>query len=368
LLHNLTQTRRCLPKGCDILAIVKANAYGHGAVPVTKALIRAGIQRFGVATVAEGAQLREAGITNPILIVGALIPADIPALLHYRLTPVIYHIDMAQELAAWIPPDARPYPVHVKIDTGMGRLGLDAEQLPALLAAADWNHTLALEGLMTHLADADSADPSYTRQQLDRFRLALSRLSVAGNTPPLIHVANSAGIIRYPETHFALVRPGIMLYGYHTLTEPAAQASPLDLRPVLSWHSTVATVRQIRAGESVSYNRTFTAQRITRIAILPVGYADGFNRRLSNTGSVLIGGRRMPVVGRVCMDMTMVDVTELPGIKPGDPAVLLGRQKDASITAWDMAETLGSIPYEVLCAIGPRVPRLYSDESDSLLT
>lgn len=336
--------------------MVKADAYGHGAVPITRALKHAGVCRFGVATVDEGAQLRSAGIDDPILVVGALVPSDLRGLFEYRLTPVIYDLDMARELASLTPAALRPYPIHVKVDTGMGRLGLDPAQLPVLFKEADWARRWVLEGLMTHLADADNTDPSYTTHQLSLFTDALDRLAALGIKPPLVHVANSAGIIKHPATHFSLVRPGIMLYGYHTL--PHGNVG-VDLRPVLTWQSTVAMIRDVPAGGSVSYNRTFTARRRSRIAVLPVGYADGYDRHLSNAGVVLMHGRRVPVVGRVCMDMTLVDVTDLPEAAPGDPVVLLGSQGSAAVTACDIAQTLQTIPYEVLCAIGPRVPRLY---------
>ena len=309
LIHNLGQTRRCLVGTCDILAIVKANAYGHGAVAIVRALMQAGVRRFGVATIEEGVQLRQAGIDQPIVVLGPLVPPEMPALVAHNLTPVIYDLNIARELVNRLPPAAKPYPMHVKIDTGMGRLGLRPDEWPALLDTAGLDRQLMLEGLMTHLADADSDDPAYTNRQLEQFHSALGRVAASGHKPPLIHMANSDGIIMHPASHYSLVRPGIMLYGYHTLSRTRPD---LDLRPVLSWHTTIATIRSIPRGGCVGYNQTFTATRASRIAVLPVGYADGYSRRLSNAGTVLIGGRRMPVVGRVSMDMTMVDVTDLP--------------------------------------------------------
>jgi alanine racemase len=354
------QTRRCVGEGCQILAIVKANAYGHGAVPITRTLMQAGVRRFGVATIEEGVQLREAGITHPIAVLGPILPSEIPPLVAYGLIPVIYELSMARELAAHVRGAAAPYPIHVKIDTGMGRLGFEADQFPGLFDTADLDQVLRLDGLMTHLADADSADPAYTNDQLKRFHVALDKVAASGRTLPLIHMANSAGIIMHPATHFSMVRPGIMLYGYHTLPHGSP---PVDLRPVLSWRSTIALIRAIPRGGCVSYNRTFTAQRASRIAILPVGYGDGYSRRLSNRGHILIRGRRLPVVGRVCMDMTMVDVTDAPDAEPGEEAILIGRQGSLAITASDLAAALDTIPYEILCSIGPRVPRLYGDSA-----
>ncbi|MEX5216383.1 MAG: alanine racemase [Nitrospira sp.] len=363
LLHNLFRTKQCVAEECEILAIVKANAYGHGAVPVTRALVQAGVRRFGVATLEEGVQLRDAGISHPIAVLGPIVPSEIPSLVAHRLIPVIYELSMAREFAAQVRGAAAPYPIHVKIDTGMGRLGFEADQLPSLFNMADLDRVLEVDGVMSHLADADSRDPAYTDEQVKRFHVALDKMAASGRTFPLIHMANSAGIIMHPATHFSMVRPGIMLYGYHTLPHGSP---PIDLRPVLSWRSTIALIRAIPRGGCVSYNRTFTAQRASRIAILPVGYGDGYSRRLSNKGSILIRGRRLPVVGRVCMDMTMVDVTDAPDAEPGDEAVLIGRQGSLAVTASDLAAALDTIPYEVLCSIGPRVPRLYRDSAAAL--
>jgi alanine racemase len=339
------------------LAVVKANAYGHGAVEVTRALQRLAVRRFGVATMEEGIALREAGIQDAILVMGAMIPTQFTDLVAHKLTPVLYRADMVHALAAAVPHGAAPYPVHVKVETGMGRLGLSPEEVPDLLSLRAFGTNLNPEGLMTHLADADSHETLHTEAQLARFRRTVEALQQRGPIFPLLHAANSAAIINYPASRYSMVRPGIMLYGYHTL---AKEESAPDLRPVLTWTSTVAHLQTIRPGDGVSYNRTFVASRRSRIAVLPVGYADGYNRLLSNRGAVLIGGRRAPVVGRVCMDMTMVDVTDVPGVEIGHEAVLIGRQGCEQITATDLAAWQQTIPYEVLCAIGPRVPRRYA--------
>src|SRR5579885_2100249 len=228
----------------------------------------------------------------------------------------------------------------------MGRLGLALEEVPLLLESGCFERGLRLEGVMTHLADADGDDPAYTRSQIERFRAVLDRLAAAGRTPPLVHAANSAAILRYPEAHFTAVRPGLMLYGYHTLPAPPPG---VELRPVLTLAATVVQVRTLKPGESASYNRSFVARRTTRLAVLPVGYADGYDRALSGRGNVLIRGRRAPVCGKVCMDMTLVDVTDVPEARAGDEAVLIGRQGDDAITAADLADWAGAIPYEVLC-------------------
>ena len=216
--------------------------------------------------------------------------------------------------------------------------------------------SLRLEGLMTHLADADGSEPDATEEQIRRFKTALKVVLEGGFRVPLVHVSNSAGAVRFPTAHFSLVRPGIMLYGYHTL--PGTVETP-DLKPVLSLKTCIAQLRIIQPGETVSYNRTFTAKCLTRIAVLPIGYAGGLSRRLSNRGYVLIRGRRAPIAGLVCMDMVMVDVTTIPGVAVGEEVVLIGQQENERITACDIAEWTGTISYEVLCAISPQIPRLY---------
>ena len=354
--HNVAQVRRCVAPSCDIIAVVKANAYGHGLVEMTQALQRLGIARFGVATIEEGLTLRAAGIQAPIVMLGALFPPQIPDLVANSLTPVIHEPAGAAALAKQLSPTAQPYAVHLKVETGMGRLGLTLAELSTMLSAAEFKGPLRLEGLMTHLADADGDDRSFSDEQLAQFHAAVDRARQAGFKVPLVHAANSAAIVRYPAAHFSAVRPGIMLYGYHTL--PALVTSP-ELKPVLSLTTTVVQVRKLPVGASVSYNRTFVAKRPTHIAVLPIGYADGFNRLLSNRGAVLLRGQRAPVVGSVCMDMTMVDVTEIAAVQAGDQAVVIGQRGTLAIRADDVAELLGTIPYEVLCAIGPRVPRHY---------
>ena len=238
----------------------------------------------------------------------------------------------------------------------MGRLGLSPEELLALLENPLLQSPLQVDGLMTHLADADGKDSTFTEQQLGAFRAVQEHIRQRGVTIPLVHTANSAAIVRFPGAHFSLVRPGIMLYGYHTL--PATVPAP-DLRPVLSLRSTIVQLRTIPRGGTVSYNGTFVASRPTRIAVLPIGYADGYSRRLSHRGSVLIQGHRVPIVGLVCMDMIMVDVTDLPPVQVGEAVTLIGQQGGESIWADEVAGWIDTIPYEVLCGIGSRVPRLY---------
>ena len=356
LAHNVTEFRRQLSPGCNIMAIVKANAYGHGAVEVSRALLKQGIARVAVVSVDEGIALRLAGINAPIVLLGPLFPEHIEDVFAHQLTPVISDRNLIEPLAKAAAGLAGPYPIHLKVETGMGRLGLSADDTLELLTARRLPASLQLEGLMTHLADADGETRDQTDRQLRQFNRVLDGLTAHGIRVPLIHAANSGAAVRRPDAQFSLVRPGIMLYGYHTL--PASVPAP-DLKPVLSLRTHIAQIRTVPAGGSVSYNATFVAKRQTRVAILPVGYADGFNRRLSNRGEVLVQGHRARVIGLVCMDMVMIDVTDIPSALVGDEVVIIGRQGTEEITANDVAAWLGTISYEVLCAIGPRVPRIY---------
>ena len=356
LVHNLSQIRGRLSHDCSIMAVVKANAYGHGAVDISRALVQAGVTRLAVASVHEGIALREAGINGNILVLGALLETHIRELFSYRLTPVIYEQRLLPQLAKAAEAANTPLSIHIKVDTGMGRLGLPASELMTFLDAVPRWKSIRMEGFMTHLADSDGDDSSHTERQLKSFRGLLEQIEQRGMTVPFVHVANSAAIMRYPQSHFSLVRPGIMLYGYHTL--PDAVPCP-QLQPVLSLRTTVMQLRTLKPGETVSYNRTFVAKRPSTIAVLPIGYADGYNRQLSNKGFVLIDGKRAPIVGLICMDMTMVDVTEIPSVRVGDCVTLIGRQGQEAIWADEVAGWTRTIPYETLCAIGSRIPRLY---------
>ncbi len=338
------------------MAVVKANAYGHGALETSRALVQQGVTRLAVFSTEEGVELRQGDIAVPIVVLGPIFREQIGDLLAHRLTPVVSDLSMLAALADAARPRSVPYPVHLKVETGMGRLGLTQEELETLLGSQTFSPSLQFEGFMSHLADSDGVLPDATEEQLVRFNRACKVVVDGGHRVPLVHLANSCGAVRFPSTHFSLVRPGIMLYGYHTL--PSAVESP-ELRPVLSLKTCIAQLRTIHPGDTVSYNRTFTATRPTRLAVLPIGYADGLNRRLSNCGMVLIRGHRVPIVGRVCMDMVMVDVTTVPDAVVGDEVVLIGRQGSEQITAQDIGEWTGTISYEVLCAISPKIPRRY---------
>jgi alanine racemase len=356
LAHNLSCIKRYLHSGCEVMAIVKANAYGHGAVETAQALASQGIGRFAVASLDEGIALRQAGLSASIVVLGALFEEQVVDLVAHQLTPVISDGRILPALTKAVRSHQAPYPIHLKVETGMGRLGFSPEEVLSLLDNPLLRSPLHVEGMMTHLADADGKDTAFTERQLGAFHAVLQQIRQRGAIIPLVHAANSAAILRFPHAQYSLVRPGIMLYGYHTL--PTTVPAP-DLRPVLSLQSTIVQLRTIPRGGTVSYNGTFVATRPTRIAVLPIGYADGYSRQLSHRGSVLIQGHRAPIIGLVCMDMIMVDVTDLAPVQVGEAVTLIGQQGGESIWADEVAGLIGTIPYEVLCGIGARVPRLY---------
>ncbi len=353
LAHNYHEvTRRT--GGRKVLAVVKAQAYGHGSVAVARRLAELGAAMLGVALVEEGRELREAGITVPILVMGPLFPEQAEAVVELGLTPVVFTRTFARALAERAGRVARTVPVHVKIDTGMGRIGLPPAEAAEFIAEIAGLPGVAVEGLMTHFADADLQDKQFASVQMDRFETLVRTLVGKGIAVPLRHAANSAAVLAYDRALLTMVRPGLMLYGYN----PLERQAPSGLRPVLSWVTRVSFVKKVPAGTPVSYGRTFVTERESLIATVPVGYADGFSRALSNRGEALVRGVRVPVAGRVCMDMMMLDVTGVPGVAEGDEVTLIGSQASERITADEIAQKAGTISYEVLCGIGSRVPRV----------
>lgn len=341
-----------------LLAVVKADAYGHGAVPVARAALDAGASWLGVALVEEGAALREAGIDARILLLSEPAPAAAAAVVAHRLTPVVYTPTGIEALAKAVVHGGGPsgFPVHLKVDTGMHRVGCAVTDAPALVDAIAARPELALEGICTHLAVADEPEHPYTTEQVERFEQLLAELDARGTRPPLVHAANSAGLLAHPDAHYDLVRVGIALYG----VPPAeALASAAELHPVLSLRARVSHVQELTAGSRLSYGLRYELERDARVVTVPVGYADGVPRNLGLLGGeVLVHGRRFPIAGSVTMDQLMVDVGDVP-VEVGDDVVLLGRQGDEEITASEWAEHLGTIAYEVVTGIGPRVPRRY---------
>lgn len=338
-----------------VIVVLKADGYGHGAVPLAQAALRSGARLwgFGVSSVEEGVALRDGGIKEPILTLGSLFPFEsFEAALDYGLTPAVASPAAAQALGRLAAGRGKPCGAHLKIDTGMGRIGVSPKGAAEAARAVLDQKSLRLEGAYTHLAQADSAEA--TREQLALFDEAVAPF----RTQSLLrHVANSAAVLSRPEARYDAVRPGLALYGIYP---SEALRSRVPLTPVMAWKTRVVFMKTAAPGTSVSYGATFKAKRPSRLATLPVGYADGYRRCLSNRGSVLVKGRRCPVVGRVTMDQIIVDVTDAPGVDVGEEVVLLGAQGAERVTAEEMAGWCDTIPYEVVCGVSARVPRVYT--------
>ena len=358
LQHNLRQAESFCAAGQRILAVVKADAYGHGAIPVTRALLGWGIADFAVATLEEALQLRDAGIVAPLLVLGGCFPGQEEAFLNYELMPALLDVASAERLNAAGLRKGRKIRVHLKIDSGMGRVGFLPDRLGDFLPRLKSMGGLQVEGFMSHLACADELNSPVTEEQRARFLTALRMLREAGIEPRDIHLSNSAGLTGWSCPVCTLSRPGIMLYG----GLPGAEfADRLDLRPVMNLRSRIAQLRDLPAGSGVSYGHCYHAEKDIRVAILPIGYADGYNRLLSNRGQGILRGRKVPVIGRVCMDWIMLDVSSVPDAAVGDCVTLLGTADDLLISGDSWAEQLQTISYEVFCRIGARVPRRYPE-------
>ncbi len=356
LQHNLQLVRTLIGPEKKIMAVVKADAYGHGMPAVARAAVEAGCEYLAVARVPEGLALRQAGLeTTPVLVFEVTPPDHIEPALRARLDLSVSSAEGAGAVARAAREAGLRARVHAKVDTGMGRLGLPAEQAAALIARIAALPGLELAGVYSHFATADDPDRSFARTQIDRFCRVLDGLKALRVEVPLRHMAGSAGIIAYPEAHFDMVRPGIMMYGYPPRRN---MLLPRPLRPVLSLVTRVSFVKEVPAGTPVSYGRRYYTYRPTTIATLPVGYGDGYSRLLTNRGEVLIRGRRYRIAGTVCMDHCMIDAGPGSDIRAGDAAVLIGTDGPESVSAWDLAETIGTIPYEVTCLLTARIPRV----------
>jgi len=356
LRHNLRQVKNRAGSERRILAVVKADAYGHGAARVAASLEAAGADCFGVAMVEEGLELRHAGVRNPILILGGIYAGQEPDILEHQFVPAIFDLDVAQMLDRAAGAAGRVWPFHLKIDTGMGRVGFRPEELAVVLRELSSLKNLTMAGVISHLALADEPEHPFTGEQIRLFRRLLGEIREAGFAPAEIHLSNSAALFTRDLPECNLVRPGIVLYGGLPSEHFAGR---LDLRPVMSFHTSVVQVKKVPAGTGISYGHRFVAGRDSILAAIPVGYADGFSRHLSGKGEVLIRGRRAPVAGTVCMDWTLIDVTEVPGVAVGDQVTLLGRDNGQWIAAEEWGRRIGTISYEVFCQVSKRVPRIY---------
>ena len=360
LQYNLQQALNTCSATQRVLAVVKADAYGHGAVPVTQALRSFGVRDFAVATLEEALELRDAGIDDKLLVLGSCFPGQEGAFLQYNLMPTLLDVDTALRLNAEALSQQRQLKVHLKVDSGMGRVGFFPEQLRRFLPQLRQLDGLVVEGFMSHLACADELNSTVTTDQQGQFRMMLQMVREAGIDPREVHLNNSAGLSGWECPECTLSRPGIMLYG----GLPGADFSAkLDLRPVMHLRSCIAQLRQVPAGSGISYGHCYHAQDDMTVAVLPIGYADGYNRLFSNCGQGVLHGEKIPVLGRVCMDWIMLDVSHVPAAAVGDCVTLLGSADDLLISGDEWAEQLDTISYEVFCRIGSRVPRRYSPES-----
>lgn len=341
-----------------VMAVVKADAYGHGAVAIANAALQAGAEYLAVALVEEGIELRQAGILAPILVFGGVMPDQIPLFREYQLEMTVYTAEIAKLVAQHYNQRGETAKIHVKIDTGMNRVGVNWKAADELIQKIRQLPGLEIIGLSTHFATSDEKDKQFANLQLSRFKQVIAELSDNGIEIPLKHAANSGAILDLPDAYFDMVRPGIMMYGWYPSRETSESVA---IQPVMRFKTRVLHVKSIAANETVSYGRKFKAEVPTRIVTLPVGYADGYNRLLSNRGRVLINGDSFPVVGRVCMDLIHADIGENQKIKPGDEVVLWGKQGDAEISVYEICELLETIPYEVCCWVSKRVPRIYLD-------
>ena len=349
LRHNLAQVSSLVGQSTSILGVVKSDAYGHGMVEVARELQSQGVGYLGVSTCREATILREQGIKAPVLILLGVEPDEFAEVIQHGFTPVLYRSDIAKALSSAALAAGVQVPVHLKIDSGMGRLGVPYAQAENFFKTMMPLEGVRVEGLLSHFASADEHDKSFSSLQLERFRHVLARAQGVGLNFRYTHIANSAGVIDLPASHLQLVRPGIMLYGAQPSQELHRSVS---LKPVMTLKTRVLQLKELESGSPVGYGCTFITSRPSRIATLPVGYDDGYDRLLSNRGEVLVRNCRAPVVGRVSMCLITVDVTEVPGVRADDEVVLLGRQGDQEITADEIAARIGTINYEIFCSLG----------------
>jgi alanine racemase len=358
LAYNIRQIKNNIKAPASIMGIVKADGYGHGAVEISRVLLEEGVQRLGVAVLDEGIALRQEGIDVPILVLGYTPPQLFDKVLEHRITPTLYNYQDALRLSELASKNGSSVKVHLKLDTGMGRIGMipgqDSLDMVSNIYALPG---IKIEGIFTHFSVADEKDKTYTREQFKKFTGFVNALKERGIDIPLRHAGNSAASIDLPETHLDMVRPGVILYGLYPSDE--VEKGKLSLKPLAALKTVISHVKTVPSGTSVGYGRKYISAGERVIATLPIGYADGYTRLLSGKASVLVHGTRAPLAGNICMDQCMIDVTGIEGVKVGDEVVLMGSQGEETITAEELASLLGTINYEIVCLIGKRVPRVY---------
>ena len=357
--QNMREIRKITNPSSQIMAVVKADAYGHGFLEVTRTLLENGADRLAVAVLQEGKQLRSRGVTVPILILGASGLGSIEDLINFDITPSVFTYEFAKALSYEAERKEKVTKIHIKIDTGMSRIGYlagdDNEEIADEIIKISRLPYIEIEGIFSHFAASDEYDASYTHLQFDRFTDVCQRLESRGLNIPIKHICNSAGIMMYPEMHLDMVRPGVILYGMYPSDE--VDKSRLDLIPAMTLKSTVTHVKEVEAGRGVSYGREYITKGVTKIATVPIGYADGYLRRLAKEGKMIVNGVKVPIIGRICMDQCMIDVTNVNNTDRGDEVIIFGRK---GVTIDDLAKWLDTINYEVACVIGKRIPRIYT--------
>ncbi len=355
--HNFRQIRSRIGPAVRIMVVVKADGYGHGAVRVSQTVVKEGADALAVTTVAEGIELRKAGLKIPILILGPLFSWEIESVINYYLTPTLLDFKIAELLSQWARKRGRMVGIHINVDTGMGRLGIYYEKADQFALAVSQLANLQIEGIYSHFSSAEF-DADFTLQQIRRFKSVFLSLKKKGIDPPLKHISNSAALLGIPEAYFNIVRPGLVIYGY---CPGCSWADEIKFRPSMSCRSRIVLLKTVPAGASLSYGRTYVTFSQTRIAIIPVGYADGYPLSLSNRGWVLIRGKKAPVVGKICMDQTIIDVTHIEDVQVEDEVVLWGSQGEKNIQLEELSLKAKTIPYEFLTVIGGKLPRVYRE-------
>ncbi|HPU63875.1 MAG TPA: alanine racemase [Mobilitalea sp.] len=361
---NINEIRRHLKKDTKLMVIVKADAYGHGAVAVSKALENGLADAFGVAIIEEAVELRKAGITKPILILGFTPKEQFDLVVSYDVIQTVYQYEMAQELSKEAIKQGKTAKIHIKVDTGMSRLGFsDSQESITEIKKISTLKGLYIEGIFSHFANADEKDKSSVNDQIRRFNDFYRQLENEGIHIPIRHMANSAGVIEFPNAQYEMVRCGIVTYGLYP--SEYVNHSFANLIPAMELKSHVVYIKEVPPGTGISYGSTYITKRKTKVATIPVGYADGYSRNLSNVGKVIIRGKYAPIIGRICMDYFMVDVTDIEDVTQGDTVTLLGKDGDCVISAKTLALWSHSFPYEMVCTVGKRIPRVFLSQEES---
>lgn len=363
--HNIKEIRKITAPGAQIMAVVKADAYGHGFLEVTKTLLENGADRLAVAVLQEGKQLRSRGVTVPILILGASGEETAEEIINFDITPSVFTYDFAKALSYEAEKKEKVTKIHIKIDTGMSRIGFLAgennEEIVEEILKISRLPYIEIEGIFSHFATSDEYDREYTLLQYSRFTDVCDMLEDRGLRIPIKHICNSAGIMMYPEMHLDMVRPGVILYGMYPSDE--VDKGRLELIPAMTLKSTITHVKEVEAGRGVSYGKEYITDRKIKIATVPIGYADGYLRRLAKNGKMIVNGTKVPILGRICMDQCMIDVTNVHNIDKGDEVIIFGRE---GVTVDDLAKWLETINYEVSCVIGKRIPRIYIKNGEAV--